>query len=100
VVRSRVRAAGEADLVVVLYNPRSGRRRWQLDETRRILLGYRDPETPVGVVADAFRPGQRVEITTLGRLEAEAVDMTTTVVVGCSRTRVVHGRMVTPRRYA
>jgi len=99
VVRSRVRAAGEADLVVVLYNPRSARRRWQLEETRRILLGYRDPETPVGVVADAFRPGQRVEITSLGRLGAEAVDMNTTVVVGSSRTRVVHGRMITPRRY-
>lgn len=100
VIRSRIRAAAEADLVVVLYNPRSGRRGWQLEETRRILLGHRDPETPVGVVADAFRPGQRVEITTLGRFDAGGAGMTTTVVVGCSRTRIVHGRMVTPRRYA
>jgi cobalt-precorrin 5A hydrolase/precorrin-3B C17-methyltransferase len=49
-------------------------------------------------VTDAYRPGQRVELTTLGDLDPERVGMTTTVIVGSSTTRTLAGRMVTPRR--
>jgi cobalt-precorrin 5A hydrolase/precorrin-3B C17-methyltransferase len=96
-IRRRLEAAAEADFVVVLYNPRSSRRTWQLEEARRLLLERRSPDTPVGLVTDAYRPGQRVRITTLGALDARDVRMTTTVVVGSTRTRLVGGRMVTPR---
>src|SRR5205807_772322 len=61
-IERRLRAAGEADLVVALYNPRSARRTWQLDAARTILLQHRRPETPVGVVADAGRPNQAVAV--------------------------------------
>jgi cobalt-precorrin 5A hydrolase/precorrin-3B C17-methyltransferase len=98
-VEARLRAAAEADLVVALYNPRSAGRSWQLDVARRILLERRAPDTPVGVVTDAARPGQRVELSTLGELDTAAVGMTTCVIVGSSATRVVGGRMVTPRGY-
>jgi precorrin-3B methylase len=40
-----------------------------------------------------------VTFTTLERLDCDAVSMTTTVLVGSSQTRVVGGRMVTPRGY-
>lgn len=98
-IERRLLAAAEADLVVVLYNPRSRGRAWQLDAARRLLLRHRSPATPVGVVTDASRPGEAVAVTTLAGLDASAVGMTTTVVVGCSTTRVVAGRMVTPRGY-
>jgi cobalt-precorrin 5A hydrolase/precorrin-3B C17-methyltransferase len=98
-VEGRLRAAAEADLVVALYNPRSAGRSWQLDAARRILLERRSPDTPVGVVTDAARPGQRVELSTLARLDSATVGMTTCVVVGSSATRIVAGRMVTPRGY-
>jgi cobalt-precorrin 5A hydrolase/precorrin-3B C17-methyltransferase len=98
-VEGRLRAAAEADLVVALYNPRSAGRSWQLDAARRILLERRSPDTPVGVVTDAARPGQRVELSTLARLDPATVGMTTCVVVGSSATRIVAGRMVTPRGY-
>jgi len=98
-IRRRVRAAAEGDFVACFYNPRSAGRDWQLAEARLLLLEHRKPDTPVGVVTDAWRPGQRVTLTTLGELDLAEVGMTTTVVVGSTLTRVVAGRMVTPRGY-
>jgi cobalt-precorrin 5A hydrolase/precorrin-3B C17-methyltransferase len=98
-IERRLRAAAEADFVVSLYNPRSKGRSWQLMAARDILLERRPPTTPVGVVGDVSRPQERVELTTLAELDVEAVGMTTCVVVGSSVTRVVGGRMVTPRGY-
>ena len=98
-IEGRLRAAAEADLVVALYNPRSRGRTWQFDAACDILRGHRSPDTPVGVVTDACRPGQSVRLTTLGTIDAGAVGMTTCVIVGSSTTRVIGGRMVTPRGY-
>jgi cobalt-precorrin 5A hydrolase/precorrin-3B C17-methyltransferase len=99
VIAARLRAVGQADLVVSLYNPRSGGRTWQLDAARAILLEHRPPTTPVGVVTDAGRPKQTAVVTTLADLDANGVGMTTCVIVGASTTQVVNGRMVTPRGY-
>jgi cobalt-precorrin 5A hydrolase / precorrin-3B C17-methyltransferase len=98
-IRERVRAAAEADFVISLYNPRSRGRDWQLGEAREILLEHRSPDTPVGIVRDAYREGQKVILTALGSLHPETVDMLTIVIVGSSRTEVRAGRMVTPRGY-
>ena len=65
-----------------------------------LLAAHRPPDTPVGVVVDAARPGQRAWITTLSELDTDEVDMRTTVIVGSSCTRARGGRMVTPRGYA
>lgn len=100
VIRGRIAAAAAADFVVVFYNPKSRRRHWQVEHARHLLLEYRKESTPVGVVTDAFRPGQTVSITTLGDLDAGQVGMTSTVVVGNAQTELVCGRMVTPRGYA
>ncbi|HMC52557.1 MAG TPA: precorrin-3B C(17)-methyltransferase [Acidimicrobiales bacterium] len=99
VIERRLRAVGDADLVVTLYNPRSQGRPWQLGSARDVLLAHRAGSTPVGVVTDAGRPGQRVSLTTLADLDPGEVGMTTCVVVGASATRVLAGRMVTPRGY-
>ena len=50
-------------------------------------------------MTDASRPGQSVELTTLAGIDAGGVGMTTCVVVGSSTTRMIAGRMVTPRGY-
>jgi cobalt-precorrin 5A hydrolase / precorrin-3B C17-methyltransferase len=99
VIQERVRAAAEADFVLSLYNPRSRGRDWQLGKVQKILLDHRSPNTPVGIVREAFREGQSVILTDLGSLRPEDVDMLTTVIVGNSRTEVRAGRMVTPRGY-
>lgn len=98
-IAERLRAAAAADFAVVLYNPRSQRRTWQLDTARELLLEHRPPDTPVGLVTDAGRPGQRVVHTTLADMQVEQVSMTTCVVIGSRATRRVGGRMVTPRGY-
>lgn len=100
VIRGRVLAAAEGDFVVAFYNPRSAGRDWQLAEACGLLRARRPPTTPVGVVTDAYRPAQRVTLTTLGDLDVTTVGMRTIVIVGNRGTRVVAGRMVTPRGYA
>jgi cobalt-precorrin 5A hydrolase/precorrin-3B C17-methyltransferase len=99
VIQERVRAAAEADFVVSLYNPRSKDRGWQLGKAREILLERRSPDTPVGIVKDAYREGQEVILTDLGSLRPGDAGMLAIVIVGSSRTEVRAGRMLTPRGY-
>jgi cobalt-precorrin 5A hydrolase/precorrin-3B C17-methyltransferase len=100
VIKRRVKAAAEGDFVVSLYNPRSKGRDWQLGKTKEMLLEHRPPDTPVGIVRDAYRPTQRATLTDLTSLRPESVDMLTIVVVGSSQTKIIAGRMVTPRGYS
>ncbi|WP_330467005.1 precorrin-3B C(17)-methyltransferase [Micromonospora zamorensis] len=99
VIERRVTAAAEGDFVTVFYNPRSRARDWQLGKALGILAAHRPPDTPVGVVRNASRPGERVHLATLTTVDPTAVDMYSVVVVGNSDTRLVAGRMVTPRGY-
>jgi precorrin-2 C(20)-methyltransferase len=99
VIERRLEAAGQGDLALVLYNPVSQRRTWQLPRARDILLKHRRPETPVGLVDRAHRRGMRVWHTTLVELTPEGIGMETTLIIGNSRTRTVNGRLVTPRGY-
>jgi cobalt-precorrin 5A hydrolase / precorrin-3B C17-methyltransferase len=99
VIERRIRAAAEGDFVVAFYNPRSQDRDWQLGAALEVLARHRDPETPVGVVHDAFRPGQQVLVTTLADVDPAVADMRSVVIVGSASTRVIAGRMVTPRGY-
>ncbi|MFC7242875.1 precorrin-3B C(17)-methyltransferase [Catellatospora aurea] len=99
-IERRLAAAAQADLVVCLYNPRSARRTRQLPAALAILGAHRPPDTPIGLVRDASRPGERIALTTLDTIDPAEVDMNTVVIVGASTTRTVAGRMVTPRGYA
>ncbi len=94
-IERRAIAAFEADFVVVLYNPRSAKRNWQLERVRDLGLSRRSPETPVGV---GWRGG-RTEMSTLRDFCELPIDMTATVIIGNSRTYVKGGRMITPRGY-
>jgi cobalt-precorrin 5A hydrolase / precorrin-3B C17-methyltransferase len=99
VIEQRVAAAAAADLVTCFYNPRSRDRHWQLGAALDAFRAHRPPTTPVGAVRQAGRPGQRVWTALLAEFDPAEVDMLTTVVVGSSATRMVAGRMVTPRGY-
>ncbi len=100
----RVRAAAEADLVTVLYNPRSRTRLHHLPDALAIFAEHRPPTTPVAVVEEADRPDQVVTLSTIGEFDPAVVNMNSLVVVGSSTTRYLpagRGRtvMVTPRDY-
>ena len=98
-IERRVRAAAEGDFVVSFYNPRSAKRDWQLPKALAILAGHRPATTPIGWVRNAGRPDQTHGLTTLAEFDPAAIDMYTTVIVGCSQSRIVAGRFVTPRGY-
>lgn len=95
----RVEAAAQADFVIALYNPRSGRRTRQIVETQRVLLKHRSPQTPVGIVKSAYREREDIVITTLEEMLEHDIGMLTTVIIGNSTTVVYDGLMVTPRGY-
>ena len=87
------------DFVIVLYNPKSKKRDWQLGAVRDMLLRHKDPDTPVGIVSRAMREGQATTITTLQDLPEHPVDMQTIVIVGNSQTYTYGDYMITPRGY-
>lgn len=49
-IKRRARLAAEGDFVIAIYNPKSRGRATYLDQIRDIVLEYRKPETPVGIV--------------------------------------------------
>lgn len=104
VIERRIAAAAAGDFVVAFYNPVSQRRRSQLPAARHALLAQRPATTPVVLARNLGRPGETVEITTLGELDAEKVDMLTLVLVGNSESRILcQGErkwVYTPRGYA
>jgi cobalt-precorrin 5A hydrolase / cobalt-factor III methyltransferase / precorrin-3B C17-methyltransferase len=87
VIENRLRAAAAGDFVTALYNPRSLRRRDQLDRAIAIFGAHRPPTTPVVTAANLGRSGERITIATLGDFAADAVDMRTIVIVGSRQSR-------------
>ncbi len=99
-IARRLDAVAYADFVVALYNPKSGRRTQQIVEAQRLFLRHRDPQTPVAIVKSGYRPKQRIEFTTLEKMNECDIGMLSTVLIGNSNTFVKYGLMVTPRGYA
>lgn len=99
VIERRLHAAAEGDFVVALYNPRSKGRDWQLQRAIEILLKDRPATTPVVMARQLGRREENVRLFQLANLQPEDVDMLTVLVIGNSSSRVMGGRMVTPRGY-
>lgn len=98
-IMKRVDSAGTGDLIVCLYNPRSKKRIQHLPEAVEILLKYRSPETPVGIVRNARRKEESKILTTLDDIPYEEVDMFSIIIIGNSQTYASDGKMITPRGY-
>lgn len=98
-IKKRAKLAAEGDFVIAIYNPKSRGRADYLNQIRDIVMKYRKPETPVGIVRKAGRPGMNWTVSTLEKLPEEDVDMQSTVIIGNSNTYVADGRMITPRGY-
>ncbi len=95
----RVEYASYADFVMVLYNPSSKKRGDYLSKACDIMMKYKNPNTVCGIVRNIGRDGQESRILTLSELRNASVDMFTTVFIGNSETKIINGRMVTPRGY-
>ena len=98
-IQKRARLAAEGDFVIAIYNPKSRGRTTYLDQIRNIILQFRKPGTPVGIVRKAGRPGMNWTISTLEKLPEEDVDMQSTVIIGNSNSYIADGHIITPRGY-
>ncbi|MBI5234862.1 MAG: precorrin-3B C(17)-methyltransferase [Deltaproteobacteria bacterium] len=100
-IEARVRAASQADFVIIFYNPKSASRVEGLGKAMRVVSEFRRADTPVGIVRNASRGGEETIITTLGDFTRyyDDIDMLTIVIVGNESSFTTNGRMVTPRGY-
>lgn len=99
-IERRLRAAAEADFVICLYNPRSRSRADVLRRACDILLAAKGGDTPCGYVKNIGREGQTSVVLSLSQLrDCEDVDMFTTVFIGNEQTKLLNGKLVTPRGY-
>ncbi len=105
IIEKRIKAAAESDFVIAFYNPRSLKRRDQLERAVAILKEHRPAETPVVTATNLGRGDETSEVVRLDRFDPHTVDMLTVVLVGSSQSRMftrgdgsVHA--YTPRGYA
>lgn len=98
-IARRLACAAMGDFTMAIYNPSSVKRADYLRQACDIILQYQSPETVCGYVKNIGRAEEYSRILTLAELKNTEVDMFTTVFVGNSETRVIAGKMVTPRGY-
>ncbi len=99
IIEKRLDAAALADFVIVLYNPKSKGRAEHISRAREIVMKYRRPETPVGIVRAAMRENEVIVVTDLEHMLENEIDMQTSVVIGNANTVVWNNLMITPRGY-
>ena len=99
-IEQRVEHAAIADFVIVIFNPKSKKRNWQLKKAQEMILKHRSGETPVGIVRNAMRENQDIAIVPLEDLHTAEVDMLTTVFIGNSSSQGYLDFMYTPRGYS
>ena len=98
-IEKRLRAAAEGDFAVAIYNPSSRKRHDYLQKACDILLETAEPERACGYVRSIGRDGEEYHTCSLAELRNTSVDMFTTVFIGNSQSRIIDGRLVTPRGY-
>jgi len=98
-IEKRLGLASDGDFVICIYNPSSKKRADYLKKACQIMLKYKSADTPCGCVKNIGRNGQEYKIVTLDKLQNIETDMFTTVIVGNSQTKVINGKIVTPRGY-
>ena len=98
-IERRLRAAAMGDFCICLYNPASHKRADYLQKACDILLEQKPPQTICGMVRNIGREGQSSRILTLEELRGAPADMFTTVFIGNAKTKIIGGKMVTPRGY-
>ena len=105
VIERRLRAAGEADFVLALYNPISRARPDQLGEAFTILRAVKPGATVVVFARAVGRLDERVVLTTLAEADPAQADMSTLVLIGSTETRTIirpagqRPWLLTPRSY-
>jgi precorrin-3B C17-methyltransferase len=97
-IEKRLRLAAEADFAMAFYNPRSKSRPEGFEKALETLRNYCGADRLILFARAVSRPDESLRITTLGEATADMADMSTVVIVGSSRTRIID-RPVNPIVY-
>lgn len=98
-IEKRLSCAAAGDFCIALYNPASKKRYDYLKKACDILQRYKPSKTVCGLIRNIGREEQHAEVMTLDQLGRAQADMFTTVFVGNAQTKIINGKMVTPRGY-
>ncbi len=98
-IETRARHIAQADLAAVFYNVQSKQRQEGVYRILDIMLEHKRAQTLCGIVRNAYRENQTVEIVTLAELRTRRFDMLTTLVIGNRFTKRKRGWIYTPRGY-
>ncbi len=98
-IATRLDLASRAGFIIVLYNPSSKKRKDFLQHACEIVLQNCPEQTMCGYVQNIGRAGECAKVLPLIELKEAKVDMFTTVIIGNTSTKVVEGKLVTPRGY-
>ena len=88
-VLKRLEAAASGDFIIVLYNPASKARPWQLGEAFRLIARHRVDSTPVIFAHAVSQADERIDIATLADADPAKADMRTLIIIGSSATKLV-----------
>jgi precorrin-3B C17-methyltransferase len=98
-IRKRLEAVAAADLVTVLYNPRSKKRVKQLDEAVAIFTRHRPGTTPVGVGTAVGTTEEQIILTDLDHVLSQEIGMRSLLIIGNRSSKKLLNWFVTPRGY-
>ena len=96
-IEKRLECAAIGDFCICLYNPGSKKRVDYLQKACEILLKHKDKNTPCAIAKNIGREGEEYSIYSLLELKDVKVGMFETVFIGNSMTKVIEGKLVTPR---
>ena len=105
-ILKRFRCALDGDFVICIYNPLSKKRKEPFLKAINILAEFaKNKNYIIGIVKNAGRDKEEILITNFkefyDNLEKylEFIDMNTILIIGNSSTKVINGKMITPRGY-
>lgn len=99
-IEKRLKAAAMGDFCMAIYNPSSKKRADYLMRACDILLENGVEKTRAcGYVENIGRENTTCETCTLEELRNCKVNMFTTIFIGNSNTKIINGKLVTPRGY-
>lgn len=98
-IEARLEAAAKADLSIAVYNPASRGRPGHLKKACELLLRHLPGSRVCGVCRNIGRAGESFYTLTLDELKDAELDMFCTVFIGNESTRIINGKMITPRGY-
>lgn len=98
-IRRRLEAVAAADLVTVLYNPRSKKRVRQLDEAVAIFARQRPGATPVGIGTAVGTEEEQIILTDLDHVLRQEIGMRSLLIIGNRSSRKLLNWFITPRGY-